>query len=295
MTKKRLAYAMIATVAVMVAVGIVTNRSNSTSETTVSALAETTHFHGIAVDPNDPSRLYLATHHGFFVVAPDGTAVRVSETRDDFMGFSPHPADPTVLYASGHPATGGNLGFIISTDGGKSWSKRADGVGGPVDFHQMDVSKADPNTIYGVYGGLQVSRDGGHTWEPVGPAPDGLIDLAASARDVNTLFAATKSGLYVSKDGGQSWQVAYLYKRPATMVQTAADGAVYAFVFGTGLLRTTKPSLNWSLINNGFGEGYILHLAVDPTDKNNLYAVADTGSILASKNGGQIWTVLGER
>ncbi len=94
---------------------------------------------------------------------------------------------PSVLYASGHPASGGNLGFIISIDGGKSWAKLADGVGGPVDFHQMDVSKADPKVIYGLYGGLQRSADGGRSWSKVGPAPDGLIDIAASGQDADTL------------------------------------------------------------------------------------------------------------
>src|SRR3546814_5804623 len=65
------------------------------------------------------------------------------------MGFTPHPADPEVLYASGHPAGGGNLGFIVSRDGGQSWAKLSDGAGGPDDFHQMDISKADPQVIYG--------------------------------------------------------------------------------------------------------------------------------------------------
>ncbi len=79
------------------------------------------------------------------------------------MGFTPHPADESVLYASGHPAGGGNLGFIVSRDGGRGWSSLSPGVGGPVDFHQMDVSKADPSVIYGAHGGLQASRDGGRT------------------------------------------------------------------------------------------------------------------------------------
>ena len=45
----------------------------------VSELAEKTHFHGIAVGRADPSRIYLATHHGLFVASPDGVATRVSE------------------------------------------------------------------------------------------------------------------------------------------------------------------------------------------------------------------------
>jgi len=266
---------------------------------TISEIAEKTHFHGIAVDPRDASRVYLATHHGFFVVGPDGMAKRVSENADDFMGFTPHPTDPSILYASGHPASGGNLGIIMSTDGGRNWSRIARGVNGPVDFHQMDASKADPKVIYGVHGDLQVSRDGGHSWQRGGTAPDGLIDLAASAKDVNRLYAATKGGLFASEDGGKSWRIADILTRPTTMVQTGLDGRIYAFVVGTGLLRTTEPSLDWSVVSNDFGDNYILHLAIDPTDNRNLYAVtleAQTRkqAILVSRDAGQTWSILGD-
>ena len=268
-------------------------RSHAAESVPVSEISKKTHIHGIAVDPRDPSRIYLATHHGFFVVGQDGMATRLSGTRDDFMGFTPHPTDPSLLYASGHLAGGGNLGIITSSDGGRSWRQIAKGVRGPVDFHQMDMSKADPRTIYGVYGGLQTSRDGGRQWELVGRAPDGLIDLAASAKDVNTLYAATRTGLLISKDGGKSWQAAHLLRWPATMVEAGSDGETYAFVVGTGLLRTTEPSLNWSLLSNGFGDSYVLHLAIDPTNTSTLYAVTDQGGVLASKDGGRTWTSLG--
>jgi len=102
--------------------------------------------------------------------------------------FSPHPDDPAIFYASGHPASGGNLGFIVSTDGGKSWEKLADGVGGPVDFHQMDVSKADPNIVFGNSRDLQHSKDGGLTWSMVGPAPEGTIDIAAYPAETTEAF-----------------------------------------------------------------------------------------------------------
>ena len=63
--------------------------------------------------------------------------------------------------------------MIRSSDGGASWELLDPAVGGPVDFHQLDVSKSDPNVLYGVYGTLQVSRDGGNTWQAVAEAPPG--------------------------------------------------------------------------------------------------------------------------
>jgi len=153
----------------------------------------------------------------------------------------------------------------------------------------MDVSRADPAVIYGVHGGLQVSRDGGQTWQVAGRVPDGLIDLAASAKDAETIYAATKGGLFMSSDGGDAWRPAYRVKRPVTMVQAAADSTLYAFVYGRGLIRATEPGLDWSLVSDGFGERYLLHLAVDPADPEKLYGVDDQGSVLASTDGGRTW------
>jgi photosystem II stability/assembly factor-like uncharacterized protein len=266
----------------------------------VSTLARQTHFHGLAVDANDPMRLFLATHHGIYAVGQDGMARRISEATNDHMGFTPHPTDRLVLFSSGHPPEGGNLGFMTSADGGRSWRKLADGVGGPVDFHQMDVSKANPNVIWGVYRGLQRSADGGRSWAMVGPAPEGIIDLAASSRDVSTLYAATQRGLLRSTDSGRSWSPAHLVQRPATLVRTTRAGEVYAFIVGTGLVRAKEDGLAWETLSSAFGDSYVVHLAVDPTDTRRLYVVtldakakAQLPALLASRDGGANWKPLG--
>jgi hypothetical protein len=304
MSALKLRYLLPAALLLATVGGFLATRSHSDASMTVEALAQDTHFHGIAADPIDPSRLYLATHHGLYAVAPDGTAELLSPVQD-FMGFTPHPSDPSTLYASGHPAGGGNLGFIGSSDGGRTWRRLSDGVGGPVDFHQMDVSKADPEIIYGVHQGLQKSADAGRSWRRVAPAPQGLIGLAASSRDVDTLFAATRQGLWRSTDGGRSWRAAHPARRAASMVHVTAAGDVYAFVAGTGLIRASEPAptlgqeLRWQVLNTGFGSDYILHFAVASRDPRRLYAVTlnpetHAQAVLASRDGGARWSKLGQ-
>jgi photosystem II stability/assembly factor-like uncharacterized protein len=173
-------------------------------------------------------------------------------------------------------------------------------VGGPVDFHQIAVSPADSNRIYGASAGkLQVSRDGGHTWEVVGAAPAGLMDLAASSEDPGTLYAATRGGLLMSQDGGVKWQDAYWLHQPATMVHVTAEGAVYAFVVGTGLVRTVETELSWERVNeHGFGDIFLLHLAVDPARPSKLYATSfdrqsKAQAVLVSDDAGTTWAPLG--
>lgn len=252
-------------------------------------LSEVSHLHGIAVAPGDPSRLYLASHHGVWQTNPDGTATRVSDNRHDYMGFTPNPAQPGAFFASGHPETGGNLGVLVSTDGAKTWKAVSKGVNGPVDFHAMDASPADPNVLYGHYGSVQVSRDAGKSWEVTGKPPADVFDLAASAKDPNTVYAATRAGVMISRDAGASRQAASIVQRPATMVSTTADGTAYAFQVGAGLLKTAEPSLAWQPVSNGFGSAVLLHLAVDPTNPQRLYAVTDSSAILASQDGGKTW------
>jgi hypothetical protein len=294
MNARRLPSLLLAAVVLTAGTGFVLTRTDAAAETTVAALLQRTHIHGIAVDRGDPERTYLATHHGLYAVTSNAAAELISRTRDDFMGFTPHPTEPGVLYASGHPETGGNLGVIASTDGGRSWTRLADGVGGPVDFHQMDISPADPSVIYGVHGTLQVSRGGGRSWQAVGPPPAGIIDLAASSLDRDVLYAATQTGLLRSTDGGRSFEPAHLLRRPVTMVHVTPTGEVYAFMLGTGLIRTREPDLRWQLVSAGFGEAYVLHLAADG---DRLHAVTfdpatHAQAVLVSRDGGVSWTTL---
>lgn len=247
------------------------------------------HLHGIAVDAIDSSQLLLATHSGLYRASSDGIARRVSSDANDYMGFTPHPADTSLFYASGHPATGGNLGVISSTDGGQRWTELSSGAFGPVDFHAITVSQADPTVLYGAFGGIQISRDGGRTWSIAGLAPAEIVDLAASSENSDIIYAATKRGLMISRDAGKIWEMALQQTQPATMVETMPDGTIYAFVIGSGLIKLPLSEPSWRPVNEAFGDQLILHLAADPTDPLRLFAVTDAGRILSSNDGGKTW------
>ena len=264
------------------------------SADTLNDLAGRTHYHGIAFARSGSAVLLLATHHGMFAVDKTGEATQVSPVQD-FMGFSPGPADPLTYYASGHPAGGGNQGFLKSTDGGGTWTQISPGANGPIDFHQMDVSAADAKTVYGVYGQVQVSRDGGETWSVTGEPPASLIAIAASGSKAARIYAATENGLQVSDNAGAAWTSLAFPGEVVSMVETAPDGALYVFVLGRGLMKASEAAApEFTALGNSFGQAIPLHLAINPADGSHLALTTQTNDVLESHDGGSTWAPFGQ-
>ena len=268
------------------------NATPAGAETLVD-LAKHTHFHGIAFAQSGSAEFLLATHHGIFAVSKDGDATPVSPVHD-FMGFSADPSNPLAYYASGHPAAGGNSGFLKSVDGGANWKQLSAGSNGPVDFHQMDVSGADPKTIYGNYRGLQVSHDSGANWSAVGAAPDQLIAIAASSLSADQIYAATQQGLMVSPDAGKSWKASAYPGEIISLVKAAPHGVVYAFVLHKGLMTFDETAGQWNLLSNAFGEDVPMHLAIDGKNGQHLALTTIANAVLESADGGKTWVQVGK-
>lgn len=255
---------------------------------------ERTHVHGLGFDPD--GHLLLATHNGLFAVDPVTlNAARRGTSGDNFMGFRQVSGRPGTARASGHPAPGGNLGVIGTTDGGATWRPLSPGVSGPVDFHQMEVSRADPAVVWGIHHGalLQISRDGGKSWSATGRVPEGLIDIATSPADVARLFAATRTGLLTSPDGGTTWE-ALIEGHPVTLVDAVPDGRILAFVPGRGLLAApeTGAEQEWKVLGPGPSGDYLLQMTRDPGNPDRLYAPTGENHLVVSRDGGRSWSLV---
>jgi photosystem II stability/assembly factor-like uncharacterized protein len=247
--------------------------------------------HGLAVDRKDSSKVYVATHTGLLSMDTNNKLQRVSESQDDYMGFSAHPSDPLVFYTSGHSASSGNLGFQKSTDGGKTWKKIADGVNGPVDFHTMTVSQVNPNVAYGVdHGKMQRSKDEGKNWEVVNTNMGNIITLATNRSSENNVFAGTTSGLYVSNDNGSSWDKLSLTDAvTALTINPANDLELYAYANGQGLLTSIDGGKTWKQLAGYKGE-MVTHLAIDPKVPTTVYLINQTLEVHKSTDNGQTWS-----
>lgn len=254
-------------------------------------LMAATHVHGIGPGAGGADSLTLATHNGLWAVdLASRTATRLGHSQDDFMGYSAVPGSLGVAYASGHPVTGGNLGIIRTDDTGQSWTHVSDGLDGPVDFHNMEVSRADPAVIYGIGHDRRVQRsaDGGVTWKTTGEAPEKLIDIATAPGDAARVYAATEGGLFLSPDGGATWQPV-IEGVPVSTVDTGADGVVRAVDLAQGLV-TLGEGGDITPVANDLPDGYLLFLATTSVDPLRLAALSAKGRLATSQDGGVSWT-----
>ncbi len=115
-------------------------------------------------------------------------------------------AGPGALVASGHPMTGGlpeNLGLIGSSDHGDSWESIA-GLG-EADYHEIEVVDALTVAVEAESPDIQVSRDGGRSWE-ARPPPAAPIDVVIDPGDPQRWAVSSEQGTFVSNDGGGSWR-----------------------------------------------------------------------------------------
>ena len=183
--------------------------------------------HGVGIysaedaSDNNNNSLYLATHHGLYKKDMGDNSsssssnasgwVQVGSDKSDLMGFTIDPSTEGVMYSSGHPPTGGNLGFRISNDYGVTWQKVSDVTSPkPIDFHTMTVGN-NPEIIYAASGmgdNIFISADGGKNWTITSPPLKGqqVVTLASNQSNSNNVYAATTGGIYTSIDQGKSWQ-----------------------------------------------------------------------------------------
>lgn len=253
-------------------------------------LGQIEHVHGLTVNPFDSSKLLLATHQGLFSATAEGLAERASGFNADMMSLAVDPANPRKLFASGHPQRGGNFGLMKSEDSGSTWKHLSNGANGPVDFHAMTISPINSQVLYGAYKGLQKSQDGGVNWRVIGKEPDKLFSLAASATNPTTLYAATMNGLKISTDEGRNWQPGLMVQKPTTMVHVTPQGRLLAFVYGVGLITAVETNLTWKTLSSDFQDRVLMSFAIDPKNPERFFGVTDTGTVMASKDGGKRWT-----
>lgn len=281
---------------------IVSNRGSTELPAADSAHSDDDHehtelsdLHGIAVDIEDQDRLYLANHDGLYVLEA-GELTELGDIDADIMGLAKHPIDPNILYASGHPRTGGNLGLLKSTDGGRSWQQISEGLDGPVDFHLIAVDRVNPDIIYGMHAKrLQKSTDGGKSWSYIDELGLDIYQIT-TGRTENSVYLSTPKGIKISRDGGNSWQDLssdFNNEYVTTLaVGPASANSLLSFSNRLGLAKSDDDGKNWASLDKNFKNDTVVFIEFAEDNPNVVYLSTESLKIYKSIDGGIDWNLI---
>jgi len=240
---------------------------------------EMEHIHGIGVDPQDGA-VYAGTHYGLFRIA-DGSATRVADRVQDFMGFT--VAGPEHFLASGHPGEGqggpGSLGLIESTDAGQTWHDLS--LSGEADFHSLEYRHDRVYGLNSMTGRLLVSTDM-RAWQEL--SSEAMADFAVSPTDPEVLVATTEQGLARSGDGGSTFEP--VGSAPLMIFVGWAEDGTLAGVTPDGVVYTAaNPAGAWTERASLGAQPEALTIV----SANEIYAAA-SGAVLVSTDGGRTFS-----
>jgi hypothetical protein len=186
-------------------------------------LGDWSDIQGVGLFNTADGPLYLATNNGLYSKHQNSTWVQVGNDKSDITGFVINPKKDGVMYSSGYPPTGGNLGFRMSTDSGNTWKAISSVTGktsvktvslltgiNPVAFTSIAISPVNTEILYGSSEEgaiLYMTNDEGKTWSAKTAIPSKIRikSIAAHPSDPNNVFIGTNSGIFYSTDKGNNW------------------------------------------------------------------------------------------
>jgi len=274
---------------------------------------------GIVVEANNCDAVYVATSaqgvwktgNGGASWSPARVGLECGQCYSDGVcdpeneNYSPINALAAAAGQPGRLVAGTSyLGAFISSDGAASWQPANMGL--TATSVQAIALQPESTTVFaGVEGGgVLRSADGGLTWslanagigDPCGPNPFGptgfevnCLDIStiASPRGLPVIYAAAQCGVFTSWDRGGTWSrwPNGEINRPGALAVDPSDARV---VYTDGF-RSTDAGQMWTRCGPLPDNRYAVVLAVDPFERTTLYAAANGGKVVISRDGCASW------
>lgn len=210
------------------------------------------------------------------------------------------PAGRRTLYACGF-----GIGVYKSTDNGKTWQLKNQGIAEANPF-AWRLTRADDGTLYlivarsngGNYGATQGSGaiyksvDGAEHWTLLTLPKDvnGPWGLALDPRDSRRMYLAAwgqehsdvdvGGGVYLTIDGGESWKPIFQGSQHVydVTIDPKSPDNLYVSGFDAGAWRSTDAGAHWTRIR-GYNFKWGHRVIVDPRDESKIFITTYGGSV----------------
>ena len=278
----------------------------------VLSLDERTGAADLIGDPANPNKLFAAMWQfrrwpwifrsggagsGLYVTYDGGESWKKLTEEDGLpkgdlgrIGLAISASNPEIVYAL---VEAEKSALLRSSDGGKTWRKANEDqrtAERPFYYADIKVDPVWPNRIYNLTARLQVSEDGGKSFDVLGRSREihgDHHDLWINPRDPEHMIAANDGGLGISRDRGETWQfvetlplaqfyhVAVDMDRPYNVYGGLQDNGSWrgpSAVWEGGGVRNHR----WDSV--GFGDGF--DTRPDPEDSMTGYSMSQGGELI---------------
>jgi photosystem II stability/assembly factor-like uncharacterized protein len=280
--------------------------------TAVLQIDEDTGVTDLEFAPGDPDVVYAAAYQrrrhvwGFLAGGPQSGLFKSTDGGQSWralstglpggdmgkIGLAVTPANPDLVYAT-IEADDRERGLYRSLDRGESWEHRngyISGGTGPHYYQEIEASPTDEDLVYQMDVFLQVTRDGGASFDNLGTGREKHSDNHALWIDPHNgkhLLAGTDAGLYETFDEGVTWRhfpnlpISQFYKVALSEAEPFYDILGGAQDLGTlhGPARTTNAegvrNEDWYVPMGADGYG----VAFDPRDPLTMYLMTQQGNL----------------
>lgn len=243
----------------------------------------------VAVHPRSTGTVFAATLSGIYRTTNGGaTWNRVTQGLPRRYSATLIAFDPSAesrMFAWIHQQFDAPVGELVrSDDGGTTWQRLPNGPQQNQRIQSLAVDPRRPRTLYaGTNRAVYKSVDAGISWKPTALSAVGYVRSLKMHPGLGDVYAGTDAGLFRSHDGGATW-VRYSQGLEGTSVFTLAfspsASTVYASVFDRfgvgGLFKSIDAGSSWSFSGRGISSLFIQSVAVDPTNPDILWVIANS-------------------
>ncbi len=195
-------------------------------------------------------------------------------------------------------------GVWRSDDGGKTFSRRSQGMFVECDVRALAAHPANPHLVYaGTSEGVYRSTDRGEHWVRLEGPLNHLVtwSLLVSPHDPDTLYAGTRPAhLFRSSDAGRSWiqlgvaiaQQCHniVYNRVTTLVADPADSqGLWAGIEIDSVRHSTDGGDSWASLQTGLSSQDIHSLAIVPGPGPRRILATTNNDLNVSTDEGKTW------
>jgi photosystem II stability/assembly factor-like uncharacterized protein len=213
------------------------------------------------------------------------------------IGLDVSRSNPNIVYATietkvtGTGASTGNTEGSVyrSDDYGASWQKMGKGFSYPWYMGQIRVDPTNPDRVYFMGVPLQVSTDGGRTFQNTARgAHSDQHAMWIDPTDPNHLIIGCDGGVYISRDRGKT--VDFVPNLPISQYYAIATDMREPFYYvygglqdnsswgGPSQTRNVQGITNADWIQTTGGDGF--YAQIDPVDPNTVYGESQGGDIV---------------